>query len=223
MTLTQSGRWVRRGGRITLFPADDGGMQGELGGPLSTNAAIHPRIDVHAQYALVRMSKADAAWRAAALGMLGAVKANQLGIYKVDQQVPALRAKTLGGWWNVIPKGQNAAVFLDPAQPLAQMPLIVFRDAVKAAPALLDAALRAAWETYQRLGRCQVPANGPWQADMTPGSTPANLVPRMMCSAGPDSRPVPDQPRRRSPCCRTGPATWLGRPTPGAEICRWCA
>jgi hypothetical protein len=182
MNQTSSGRWVRQGNRIVLLPARGGGMQEEMAGPISPASAIHPAIDVHAQYALVRMSKADSALREAARGMLDAVKDQRLGIYKEDQLVPAQRAKALGGWWKVIPTGQNAAVFLDPDQPFAHMPLIVFRDAVKSAPALLDPALRAAWATFQALGRCQLPASTA-QADITPGVTLANLVPRLLCQA----------------------------------------
>lgn len=185
MNATTNGRWIRKGNRIVLLPSRGEGMQGEAAGPLSPHAAIHPNIDVHAQYALVRMSKADPAARAAAAGMLNAVKAGRLGIYKVDQQVPALRAKKLGGWWNVIPRGQDAVVFLDPAQPGAQMPLIVFRDAVKNAPAQLDPALQAAWDTYQALGSCQVPGGGTLQAELTPGIVPANLVPGLLCQITP--------------------------------------
>jgi hypothetical protein len=102
---------------------------------------IHPKIDVFAQYALIRMSKADPAARADALGMLAAVKANKLaGIYKEDERFPALRARNMGlTWWELIPKGFDAAIIPD------LPPFIVFRDSVRSNPAHLDPALRKAW------------------------------------------------------------------------------
>jgi hypothetical protein len=75
--------------------------------------------------------------------MLGAVKSGALGgIYKEDQQVPALRAKRQGrGWWQVIPKGEDAHLFEAPPE----SPLIVFRDPVRSNAARLDTALRKVW------------------------------------------------------------------------------
>jgi V8-like Glu-specific endopeptidase len=145
-----SGRWVRRGGSIVLLPSreDAGEVQGEVATPVPVTATqagvIDGRIDVHAQYALLRMAKSpDPGARADASAMLGAVKSGVLaGIYKEDQQVPALRARRVGtSWWLVIPKGEDAAVLREPGQP----PLIVFRDGVRSDAARLDPALRRAW------------------------------------------------------------------------------
>lgn len=111
--------------------------------PVTTSSVIDTRIDVHAQYAVLRLSKGDAGARADAAGMLGAVKSGALGgIYKEDEQVPALRAKRQGrGWWQVIPRGEDAHLFAAPPE----SPLIVFRDQVRSNAARLDPALRKAW------------------------------------------------------------------------------
>ena len=105
---------------------------------------IHPHIDVHAQYALLRMFKGDPGARADAARMLAAVKTGTLaGIYKEDQRVPALLARRMGSnWWELIPQGEDAALVLDP-DPSAPS-IIVFRDQVRSLPSRLDPALRKA-------------------------------------------------------------------------------
>src|SRR5215207_5768958 len=92
------GRWVRSGNRIVLLPerhpARDDAEERELPAPVPVTAAqsgvIDARIDVFAQYSLLRMAKSsDAPARTDAGEMLGAVKAGVLaGIYKEDEQVP---------------------------------------------------------------------------------------------------------------------------------------
>lgn len=191
-----SGRWVRRGGSIVLLPgagSQSGEMEAETGPiPATTQGVIHPAIDVHAQHALMRMSRSGAAAQADAWGMLAAARGNRLGIYKEDQQKPALRAKKLGAaWWTVIPASEDAAVLTDPST--SQPPFIVFRDRVKNDPARLDPALRKAWQTFGMLDRCVAPAG--YTADMLPGArVPANLFPRLVCGAGPIG------PRSQPPC-----------------------
>ncbi|HEX6041289.1 peptidoglycan recognition family protein [Longimicrobium sp.] len=195
-----SGRWVRRGREIILLPDADGllGEMEEETGPIpaTQQGVIHPAIDVHAQYALMRMSRGDPSARADAWGMLGAVKAGRLGIYKVDQQKPALRAKKLGSsWWTVIPAGEDAAVLMEPGG--TEPPFIVFRDGVKGDAARLDPALRRAWSTFGMLGRCgPAPGRGGMMAEVLPGRVvPANLVPPMLCAG-----PPPKGPRGMPPC-----------------------
>lgn len=111
------------------------------------------RIDVFAQYSLLRLSAADTASAQDAREMLAAVRSGELGgIYKEDERVPALRAVQLGTWWGtIIPQGQNGALFLDPARPLDGVPLIVFRDDVRSNKPLIDAALRKAWAAFKAL------------------------------------------------------------------------
>ena len=121
--------------------------------------------------------------------MLAAVKSGRLtGLYKEDEQVPALRARALGmGWWQLIPPGEDAAVVLDPANPTGGPPLIAFRDGVRSDSARLDPALRRAWASFQRLGtpgvtRCSTsPSGGGVMAEVSSalsiGPVIANIVP----------------------------------------------
>lgn len=151
LLLPARGRWIRRGGEIVLLPAAPphgaGGMQGEVAVTATTSGVIDPRIDVHAQYALLRMAKGDPSARADAAAILAAVKSGRLaGIYKEDQQVPAMRAKRRGiGWWQLIPAGRDAAVVHE----AGAAPILVFRDRVRSDASRLDPALRAAWRSLQ--------------------------------------------------------------------------
>lgn len=154
---------------------------------------IDPRIDVFAQRALIRMRNGDVASQADAMGMLGAVKTQSLaGIYKEDERVPALRARKMNlGWWELVPTGEDAALILDPASPLAGPPIIVFRDRVRSTPPLLDPALRKAWHTFQlmqggKLARCALPGTEGTVAELLPatpgaGRVVSNLVPAILC------------------------------------------
>lgn len=152
----QSGRWSRRGRTIVLDldPGNRSSRQGEVSEEVleeisSPNAVIDPRIDVHAQYSLLRMAK-DPAASADASAMLAAVKSGQLaGIYKEDQLVPAQRAQKKGiGWWQVLQPGQDAAVVRDPGA----APMIVFRDSIRSVPSRLDPALLRAWREFSGQG-----------------------------------------------------------------------
>jgi hypothetical protein len=192
---TESGRWIRRGDRLVVLPARGavpGAPEGEVAstGP---EGVIDARIDVHAQYALLRMAKGEPGARADAAGLLAAVKSGRLaGLYKEDQQVPALRARALGkGWWQLIPPGEDAAVVLDPASPTGGAPLIAFRDGIRSNSARLDPALRRAWASFRRLGtpgvtRCPTPAGGGGMmaevsSALRAGPVIANIVPRLFC------------------------------------------
>jgi V8-like Glu-specific endopeptidase len=144
------GAWVRQGGRIVLdlgAQEIEGELQEEV---LAAQQVIDTRIDVHAQYALMRMSRnPDTA--AAAAAMLAAVKSGRLGgIDKEDQQVPALRARGMGlGWWQLLQRWQDATVVFD--RNPASAPLLVFRDSVRSIPSRLDPALLGAWTALTRI------------------------------------------------------------------------
>jgi hypothetical protein len=193
------GRWVRRGGSIVLLPSEAAGgePQGEVSAPVTATQAgvIDPRIDVFAQRALLRMAKSpDPGARADASAMLGAVKSGRLaGIYKEDEQVPALRARRAGtSGWLVIPKGEDAALFLGAAP--GEAPLIVFRDGVRSLPARLDPALRKAWASFVTVraagARCQVGTGGVMAEVGAPaGVALANVFPPVLCQLR--STPVP--------------------------------
>ena len=191
------GRWVRRGGSIIVLPSgEEGEAQGEVSAPVPVTATqagvIDGRIDVHAQYALLRMAKSpDPGARADASAMLGAVKAGALaGIYKEDQQVPALRARRVGtSWWLVIPKGEDAAVLREPGA----APLIVFRDGVRSDAARLDPALRRAWASVRPLPReprCirRPPAGSVPVVPVSFGPAPAVVRPRLCLFANEQSQ-----------------------------------
>jgi len=195
------GRWVRRGGSIVLLPEDgDAELQGELSAPVPVTATqagvIDARIDVFAQKALLRMANGpDPAARADASQMLGAVKAGALaGIYKEDEQVPALRARKLGSsWWLVIPKGEDAVLFLGAAP--GEAPLIDFRDSVRSNAARLDPALRKAWASFVAMNaagaRCRVATGGGVMAEVggSGGAPLANVFPPVLCQV--PATPVP--------------------------------
>jgi hypothetical protein len=112
----------------------------------------HKDIDVAAQHSLMRLSK-NAALAGEARGLLSAVREGRLkGIYQEDQRVPALLAQRWGqGWWQVIPKGQDGALILDPAQPLTAAPAIVLRKGAVHSAARTDSALMKLWELVKLL------------------------------------------------------------------------
>lgn len=137
----------------------------------SPNLVIDPRIDVHAQYALLRMSK-NPGTAGVAADMLAAVKSGQIGgIYKEDQYVPAQLAKRNGlGWWQLVQAGEDAVLVFDGSNPAAP-PLIVFRSVARFSPSRLDPALIKAFrrqavlmpfliQVAQQLGLTLSPAEG---------------------------------------------------------------
>lgn len=150
------------------------------------------RIDVFAQRALLRMSKNPNSSTDAA-GMADEVKAGRLaGIYKEDEQVPALRAKKMNlGWWQLIPQGEDAALVLDPTNPMVSPPLIVFRNQVRSLPHRLDPALLKVWQTYKlwQMGRqtgkvvqCAMTTPDGWlMARPSLGTPISNLTPSVLC------------------------------------------
>src|SRR5215510_3715503 len=172
--VSHSGHWFRRGNDIVVLlddmdhPGDNELSEVSAGSIPSRKDLIDERIDYYAQEALYRMFKGDPGARADASGMFTAVKAGQLtGLYIENQFVPAKRAQRLGlGWWQLIPKGEDAILQLDPVALMAGPPLIAFRDSVKSDPSRLDPALRKAWATCQllragQLKRCDLrPPNG---------------------------------------------------------------
>lgn len=114
---------------------------------------IDNRIDVFAQKSLLRMFKSDPSANADANEMLFAVKSGELGgIYKVDQGVPAKRSQKYDrGWWQVIPKNEDAVLFLDPSILDGGKPIIVFKNSIRSVPGRIDPALRKAWFSFKLL------------------------------------------------------------------------
>jgi hypothetical protein len=129
---------------VAIFTAESIAQTAQTPPAWTTQDVIDPRIDVSAQYGLMRMFTEDPVAAAAASAMLSAVKTGQLaGIYQPDQQVPALRAQSLGkGWWQLLPGGAVAVCITGPE---GKPPLIVFSKEAKSQSYLLDPALRSAW------------------------------------------------------------------------------
>jgi len=117
--------------------------------PWTTHDVIDSRIDVSAQYALMRMLAGEPEERIVGSNILSAVKDGSLGgIYQEDQQVPALRAQASGyGWWQILPKSAtgskvDSTCMTDPAN---KAPVIVMRKKAEANPIAYDRALQDAW------------------------------------------------------------------------------
>jgi hypothetical protein len=104
---------------------------------------LDDNISTEAQRALYSLYKRDGDSRNDALRMLGAVKSGQMqGVYKEDEQRPALIAARHGGsWWTAVPPGQGAVVSAVEPPPFA-----VFRNAVASDREQLADALDAAWQ-----------------------------------------------------------------------------
>jgi hypothetical protein len=144
--------------------------------PLTYSQVRSTEIDVDAQRSLMRMSKwlwnSEEADCIAAAVRSGAL----MGIYAEDQQKPALRArdKLHRGWWQLIPKGADSVVVLDPTDFTAP-PLIAFRRTIRGDAARLDAAILKAWRTARRYLNGKI-------IPCTTGDV-ANIVPENFCSS----------------------------------------
>lgn len=147
----------------------------------SPNEVIDERIDVDAQFALLRMNKGDAAARQDAAGMLAAVKGTLgetmrlAGIFGDNLKKAAELASRHGTVrWELVPKGEDAALILEPNDPAGVLPpTIIFRGGdpgakpvshygVRKLPERLDPALRKAWAAFLalrggQLGACPRP------------------------------------------------------------------
>lgn len=116
--------------------------QEELPRPLTEREVINDRIDVFAQRAIVRLSKGTFEQREMSRFLFKGVKYGALGgIYKVDTQVPVLRAQKLGKTWWTLLEGRPARCLKEPA---GEKPIIVFSNK-KFQPGALDAALITAF------------------------------------------------------------------------------
>ena len=151
---------------------------------------IDERIDEAAQRALLRMNKGDAAARQDAAGMLAAVKGTLgehmrlAGIYGDNLKKAAELASRHGTVrWELVPKGEDAALILEPGDPAGVLPpTIIFRGGdpgakpvshygVRNLPERLDPALRKAWAAFLalrggQLGVCPRPGDLPAAASI---------------------------------------------------------
>lgn len=117
--------------------------QEELPRPLTEREVINNNIDVFAQRSIVRLSKGTLEERKMSRFLFKGVKYGALGgIYKVDTQVPVLRAQRLGkNWWTLL-EGRPARCLTKPA---GEKPIIIFGSKVASQPGALDVALVTAF------------------------------------------------------------------------------
>ncbi len=113
--------------------------------PWTTEDILDERIDVDAQYSLMRMLNGEELATAVdASSMLAAIKEGELdGIYQADRGVPAQRARARGGnWWEIVPRGFDAVCYPGNGD---EEPILVYRVGVGTVQGRLDPALRGAW------------------------------------------------------------------------------
>jgi peptidoglycan hydrolase-like protein with peptidoglycan-binding domain len=178
---SQSSEWDGVVGPKTWFALDQfaGGSMPvspiPLPVPVPSGPAGNDRIDVCAQFALQRMQRADATAQADGAGMLAAVQSGQLaGIINNTTGAAVQLAQRHGATrFDLVPRGEDAALVLDPTSPLNAPPSIVFRG-VETKPGeptpcprreRIDPALRKAWATFLlfksgQLARCDLPDPG---------------------------------------------------------------
>lgn len=122
--------------------------------PWTTGDVIDPRIDVQAQFALMRMFAGEPSESRVASSVLAATKEGALaGVYREDQRAPALRARALGGgWWDLVPRGRSGVCVTGPGE---EPPLIAMRRGAERDPEAYDRALAEAW------AECGLPAAPP--------------------------------------------------------------
>ncbi len=116
----------------------------------TTQDVIDQRISVDAQYSLIRMCRSqDNAKSADATSMLSAIldEKTLAGIYQVNHQPPAMRARDLSmGWWDLIPKGKDSTCVQGMGGSGELAPMIVYRKDIGPYKERVDQALKTAWK-----------------------------------------------------------------------------
>lgn len=122
--------------------------------PWTTQDVIDERIDVQAQFALMRMLAGEPPDRGLASAVLTAIVGGDLaGVYREDRRAPALRARGLGtGWWTLVPPGRVAVCVTAPE---TEPPMIAVRRGAEKDPDAYDRGLAEAW------AECGLPAAPP--------------------------------------------------------------
>ncbi|MGB7292650.1 MAG: hypothetical protein WBD99_10800 [Thermodesulfobacteriota bacterium] len=156
--------------------------------PIEPHDVIDGRIDVIAQRSILRLNKGEPPVRQDAARLLAGVKTGKLaGIFGENLLAAAKLAKKLGTVrWELVPRGEDAALILDPAAPTVAPPTIIFRVKEEKPPGKkvwpmpperMDPALQKASRTFELWQRGQlVPCAS------NPSATPVpNLVPATMC------------------------------------------
>lgn len=111
--------------------------------PWRTEDLLDTRLDVDAQYSLMRLFRGSVDQAVLASDILAALESGALaGIHQVDRRAPAARAQALGtGWWQVIPADRQVLCWR--AVGSGQAPMIVYRQGL-AGSRRLDALIEGA-------------------------------------------------------------------------------
>lgn len=152
--------------------------------PSAPDLQIDPadkRIDVGAKFALQRMLKVPSTAVDAARLIRGINGGTLAGIFGDDLLAAVKVAQAHGTQrWLLVPKGEDAALVMDAAAPLAAPPTIIFRgdtSNIRNEPTRLDPALQKASRTFDLWQRRQI---GPCAASASAVPVP-NLVPSSFC------------------------------------------
>jgi hypothetical protein len=140
--------------------AEPAGFAGDEAGDLAGYTQcdfLDERISLDAQLALHELNKRGGPARAHAVDMLSAVNAGVIqGIFKADEQKPALMARRHGiSWFELIPAGQDALVFEEESPPM-----MVFRPGIASDRSALATALESAW-TSSNVSAGSIPRKPP--------------------------------------------------------------
>ncbi len=140
-----------------------------------------PRIDVGAKFALQRMLKVPEMAADAARLIRGIHSETLAGIFGDDLGVSAKIAEEHGTVrWELVPKGEDAALVLDAALPLEAPPDVIFRGDtpdIRNTPTRIDPALQKASQTFALFQQGQLAP-----CESSASSIPvSNLVPPSFC------------------------------------------
>lgn len=181
--------------------------EAEPAGGFAGHDDIDERIDVGAQYALLRLSKDGPDERTDAQGLLGAVKSGALaGIYGDDLGAAARLADRLGTVrWTLVPPGEDAALVQAPDD---AVPTIIFREKTRSDRTRLDPALRHAWAAFTARGNlpaCPEDPNPEYTLlESQSGVGPVSGAgPAQACNIKPEKQKKKSELTRRTSCsCR---------------------
>lgn len=105
---------------------------------------VHKKIDIGAQYSLMRKMAGDRESQLEATSIFMAIEDGRLaGIYLPPRKPVSDRGRRMKpqrGYWDMIPKGKDSVCLKKPA---GEPPMIIYRE--KLSKARVDAALTAAW------------------------------------------------------------------------------
>jgi hypothetical protein len=150
------------------------------------------RIDVRAKFALQRMRDKRPDMHEDAIRLIKSINSGQLaGIYGDDLAASVRVAKKHGlHRWQLVPKGHDSALVLEPADPITLPPTIIFRGDtpdISKNPNRLDLALQIASRTFElwrtrQINFCDTPVPldvEPWLGKPVP--LPPNVIPTGFC------------------------------------------